>query len=187
MLDCKEVHGCMQLIKYGHLSGNVATHTNCAGDTWYTDLCKTVIEKELLDEKMRMEDLMVTCEVNEGSVLFLNNLIPHCSLDNFSEQVRWSLDLRWQNNGNVCGFEPSRYPLKIRDKRDKDYKCKWEEWSNANRLKYIRDQVQDDLKASLKQSFDPHIGGPWMEQWELVNENGHTQWYFDNKAAEHDN
>ena len=33
-----------------------------------------------------------------------------------------------------------------------------------NKLKYIiRDQVQDDLKASLKQSFDPHIGGPWME------------------------
>ena len=173
----------MQLVKYGHLSGNVATHTNCSGDTWYTDLCQSIIEKELLSDK-NMDDLVVNCEVNEGSVLFLNNLVPHRSLDNFSDQVRWSLDLRWQNNGLPCGFEPSRYPLKIKDKMDEDYKCKWEEWTKHNRISLIKDQVQDDLRAALGQSFDPHIGGPWMEQWELVNQNGHTQWYFNNKAAE---
>ena len=172
----------MQLVKYGHLTGNVATHTNCSGDTWYTDLCKTMIEKELLNGES-MEDLVVDCEVNEGSVLFLNNLIPHRSLDNFSDQVRWSLDLRWQNNGLPCGFEPVRNPLKIKDKRDKQFKCDWDQWTKVNRIKYV-DTADNDLKESLRQSFDPHIGGPWMEKWELVNENGHTQWYFNNKKAE---
>ena len=62
MLDCKELHGCMQLVKHGHLSGNVATHTNCSGDTWYTDLCQSIIEKELLDGKDDMDDLVVEIE-----------------------------------------------------------------------------------------------------------------------------
>ena len=41
------------------------------------------------------EQTVVTCEVPFGSVLFLNNLIPHKSTENYSQNIRWSLDLRW--------------------------------------------------------------------------------------------
>ena len=41
------------------------------------------------------EQTVATCEVPFGSVLFFNNLIPHQSMENYSETIRWSLDLRW--------------------------------------------------------------------------------------------
>ena len=41
------------------------------------------------------EKTIVTCEVPFGSVLLLNNLIPHKSTENYSQNIRWSLDLRW--------------------------------------------------------------------------------------------
>jgi len=44
------------------------------------------------------EQTVVTCEVPFGSVLFLNNLIPHKSLENYSQNIRWSLDLRWYHD-----------------------------------------------------------------------------------------
>ena len=51
-----------------------------------------------------LERDLVTCEVPFGSVLLLNNLIPHRSLPNYSDRVRWSLDLRWQRAGEPNGF-----------------------------------------------------------------------------------
>lgn len=47
---------------------------------------------------------LVTCEVPKGSVLFLNNLIPHRSLNNASDKIRWSFDLRWQRSNEPDGF-----------------------------------------------------------------------------------
>jgi len=32
-----------------------------------------------------------------GSVLFMTNLTPHASFENHTDQVRWSLDLRYQS------------------------------------------------------------------------------------------
>ena len=34
---------------------------------------------------------IATCEVPFGGILFLNNAIPHRSLENYSNKIRWSL------------------------------------------------------------------------------------------------
>ena len=52
------------MVSGAHKLGRTATHTCCAGDTWYVDLAEE--ERDI-----------VTCEVPFGGVLFLNNSIPH--------------------------------------------------------------------------------------------------------------
>ncbi len=52
----------------------------------------------------------VVCEVPKGSVLLLNNLIPHRSLANNSSNIRWSLDLRWQRPTEPNGFHGLKVP-----------------------------------------------------------------------------
>lgn len=47
---------------------------------------------------------VLTCEVPLGGVLFLNNILPHRSLNNMSDEIRWSLDLRWQRWDEPAGF-----------------------------------------------------------------------------------
>ena len=78
-----------------------AKHTCCAGDTWYVDLEEEEIEQTL---GVSVERDLVTCEVPFGGVLFLNNSIPHRSLENYSDKIRWSLDLRWQHPDKSNGF-----------------------------------------------------------------------------------
>ena len=39
----------------------------------------------------------IPMEMRAGDVLFLTNLTPHASFENHSDQVRWSVDLRYQN------------------------------------------------------------------------------------------
>lgn len=83
----------MQVLSGGHRSGVVCKHNCCAGGTWYVELPTDEMEKSL---NIPVNDkTVVTCEVPFGSVLFLNNLIPHRSLENYSKNIRWSLDLRW--------------------------------------------------------------------------------------------
>lgn len=67
----------------------------------YVDLSRDKMVEEL---GVDPEENGVVCEVPLGSVLLLNNLIPHRSLDNMSNAVRWSLDLRWQDPGQPTGF-----------------------------------------------------------------------------------
>lgn len=85
--------GCLQMLSGGHRSGTVCQHNCCAGGTWYIELPVTEMEKTL--NTPVNEKTVVTCEVPFGSVLLFNNLIPHRSLENSSEKIRWSLDLRW--------------------------------------------------------------------------------------------
>jgi hypothetical protein len=46
-----------------------------------------------------------------GGVLFLSNLTPHCSKENTTDVVRWSLDLRYQNADipNNTGQDPEAF------------------------------------------------------------------------------
>ena len=39
----------------------------------------------------------IPMEMKAGDVLFMTNLTPHASFENHSEQVRWSVDLRYQS------------------------------------------------------------------------------------------
>ncbi len=81
------------MLRGGHRSGRTAKHNCCAGGTWYVELPEQEMASTL--EIPVNEQTVATCEVPFGSVLFLNNLIPHKSLENYSQNIRWSLDLRW--------------------------------------------------------------------------------------------
>ena len=95
----------------------LAVHTCCWANTWYIELAAEVAEKTLNCDMRPHEEGgdVVTVPVPKGSVtvdasyplldccvrsiLLFNNLIPHQSLENHSEGVRWSFDLRWQVRG----------------------------------------------------------------------------------------
>ena len=85
--------GCLQMLSGGHRLGITCNHNCCAGGTWYVEVAEDEMASKLkipVNEKS-----VITCEVPFGSVIFFNNLIPHRSLENFSQNIRWSLDLRW--------------------------------------------------------------------------------------------
>jgi len=170
LLNATKQNGCMQIIKYGHLNGNIATHTGVSGNTWYIDLHETIIKKEIFEnENINLNDYIETCEVNEQSILLLNNLIPHRSLQNYSQQIRWSLDLRWQNPFQHCGFDDKTI-LPLRLKNDPHYIPNWEDWGLQSR--------HQSYNTEKEEIMDTTISGPWMENWELVHENKHTDAYF---------
>src|SRR4029453_17625261 len=51
----------------------------------------------------------ITTEVPLGGAVLLTNLTPHCSTPNYSDIVRWSVDLRYQGaeTPNNVGLWPS--------------------------------------------------------------------------------
>ena len=67
------------MVRGGHRTGRMATHTGCWEDTWYVMLSEEEIEKTL-DVNMKTD--VVTCPVPFGGMLLFNNLIPHRSLNN---------------------------------------------------------------------------------------------------------
>ena len=86
------------MLRGGHRSGITMKHNCCAGGTWYVELPVEEMESTL---KCKLDDkTVVTCEIPFGSVLLFNNLIPHRSTENFSDNIRWSLDLRWSYQSN---------------------------------------------------------------------------------------
>ena len=111
------------MVSGAHKLGRTATHTCCAGDTWYVDLAEDEMERTL---GVNLERDIVTCEVPFGGVLFLNNSIPHRSLENFSDKIRWSLDLRWQHPDKPNGFHGLKESIPMRKANDPNYKIDWE-------------------------------------------------------------
>ena len=85
--------GCLQILRGGHRPGVTCNHNCCVGGTWYVE-----VPEEEMAAKLKIpvnDQTVITCEVPFGSVIFFNNLIPHRSLENYSQNIRWSLDLRW--------------------------------------------------------------------------------------------
>ncbi len=116
------------MIPEGHKVGTTLTHTYCAGDTWYVDLPESEIEKAY---NINAQKAAVNCEVPFGGLVFLNNCIPHRSLENFSDKVRWSLDLRWQDPSKPVGFHGLKDALPMRKEGQPDYNINWEGIANV--------------------------------------------------------
>jgi hypothetical protein len=85
-------------------------------------------------------------------------LIPHRSTENFSEQIRWSVDLRWQRPGEPSGFEAVQECILMRTARDPTYQIDWTHWAKQNRIADALDQKPAD-------PFDPTVTGPWLHRW----------------------
>jgi hypothetical protein len=136
---------------------------------------------------------VVTCEVPFGSVLFLNNLIPHKSTENYSQNIRWSLDLRWQNPNEPNGFYGLKDNILMAKSDDENFKPDWNEWAKINRTKLQEAALQESIKNQIpelkeKEDDDPYdttIAGPWMHNWPIVHHNRHTAKLTTNTSSWH--
>ena len=155
-LDVNQNNGCMQVIPGGHDPSRVLDHKleKKAGvkDSWYL----YIEDKNIPDEKI------VTCEMKAGSVLFLHQLIPHRSLENQSEDVRWSVDLRFQNPKDEAGFHTGLVdPIIMRKSDDLNYTANWDEWFKGYGEEHTK------FRGSIhKDKFDSTVDGTWLKRWD---------------------
>jgi ectoine hydroxylase-related dioxygenase (phytanoyl-CoA dioxygenase family) len=160
LVDANEVNGCMQVIRGGHNPPRVFSHklekTRGHQDSWYL----------YIEEADLPEGEIVTCAMEKGSVLLLNNLIPHRSTENLSDIIRWSIDLRWQRPGEPSGMEGIKEPILMRTFGNPNYKPNWEEWSAVSRQVGLHD-VLAERNRPVSES-DAKVSGPWMNRWERL-------------------
>jgi len=186
LVDTSLHNGCMQVIRGAHRSGITANHACCVGGTWYTEVTPEELEATLGCD---LGKDIVTCEVPLGSVLLLNNLIPHRSLENQSDGVRWSLDLRWQRGGEPNGFMRVKDSVLMKPAGDFaawNGKVDWGDWAVVERtalqeralsnseLDFVKEAGQAEDRYDEDPQLDTTIAGPWMTNWSLIHHNRHT-------------
>lgn len=175
LLDANETNGCMQMVKGGHRPAKVAKHTCCWAGTWYTELDEKEMEKSL---GVNMAEDLVTCPVPYGGMVLINNMIPHRSLSNTSNDIRWSMDLRWQRADKPPGFS-GKDGIRLRSSTDPNLVIDWDSYLNVNKR-----HTEHGRKFHLvKDEFDTTIVGEWMLKWEITNTNRHTDRFFKDKKA----
>lgn len=152
-LDANTVNGCIQVVRGGHRSGAVVRHRleNKVGDpdSWYL----------YIDEADLPPGEIVTCEMKRGSVLFLNQLIPHRSLENHSDVIRWSVDLRWQDPRLETGDQGGAGVFVMRKGDDVTFRPDWTAWMARQREGYERQRGLE------KDPFSSKVSGLWMDRW----------------------
>ena len=152
-LDANAVNGGLQVLRGGHRPGSVARHRleNSVGDkkSWYL----------YIDETDLPPGDVVTCEMKLGSVLFLNQLIPHRSLENRSDKVRWSVDLRWQDPKLPSGDQGGAGVIVMRKADDPAFTVDWDAWAMEQRKAY------EKARGLSGATFDTTVSGMWMDRW----------------------
>lgn len=93
LVDATVENGCMELLP-GAWKGGYLTHHAAEGTTIRPDLFPDIPPRAV--------------PVRKGGVVFMHRYTPHRSTPNYSDHVRWSLDLRYQPNGVPTGrpFHP---------------------------------------------------------------------------------
>jgi phytanoyl-CoA hydroxylase len=87
--DATEENGCLCVIPGSHRTGLV-THCTAKG---------VVIPEALLESEG------IALPIRSGSAIFMHRLTKHASLNNDSNSIRWSFDLRYQPTGQPTGRE----------------------------------------------------------------------------------
>ena len=88
-------NGCLQIIPRTHETGLMQHHI------------KQGLGTVIIDEAMP-EDEQLTLPMKKGDVLLMHKETPHRSTPNLADNVRWSMDLRYQETGTPTGrpFHP---------------------------------------------------------------------------------
>eukprot|EP00095_Tigriopus_kingsejongensis_P003043 maker-scaffold971_size75022-snap-gene-0.7 protein:Tk03043 transcript:maker-scaffold971_size75022-snap-gene-0.7-mRNA-1 annotation:"phytanoyl- dioxygenase domain-containing protein 1 homolog" len=94
-MDTARHNGGMQVVRGTHKKGVLGDHHCCSGGTWYIEMDEDVIEETF---ECNIAQDAFECVVPKGSILFFSNALVHRSFPNPSEHIRWSMDLRWQND-----------------------------------------------------------------------------------------
>ena len=159
LIDANEENGTLQVIKGAHRLGRVLPHAlenkKANKASWYL----------YIDDADLPPGEVVTCNMPMGSVLLFNQLLPHRSTENFSDRIRWSVDLRWQRPGEKSGMEGIKSPILMRTGSDPGYQINWSEWAKHSRHP---SEGALDKAVEMKDEFNAMVTGPWMDRWAAV-------------------
>ncbi len=95
--DCPEERGCLIAVPKSHKRHELSIH--CPGDGIASE---NYIPESLLADDTGKKDF-VTLPCKRGSVVLLNQFTQHAALENSSDVLRWSFDLRWNKIGQATG------------------------------------------------------------------------------------
>ena len=109
LMDVDEENGCLQVRPGVHKSKTIYW-------AYGSDLPK--------------DDEAVILPMKKGDVLIFHKLTPHGSGPNSTDQVRWSMDLRYQQTGYPSP-RPEWPSATVRSRRDPASETKYEEWRDA--------------------------------------------------------
>ncbi|MDB6094397.1 MAG: phytanoyl-CoA dioxygenase-like isoform [Verrucomicrobia bacterium] len=100
-VDASAENGCMEILPRAH-RGKVAPH-HTGGNADFL-----VIKDEDLPGDPRAA---ITAACPRGGAVFMTNRTPHCSTPNYSDHIRWSVDLRYKaaDVPNNVGIEPAGF------------------------------------------------------------------------------
>jgi ectoine hydroxylase-related dioxygenase (phytanoyl-CoA dioxygenase family) len=102
--EATEANGCLCVVPRNHQVG-LLRH------------CMTEQGTKPLPERFFDAERMLPLPMKPGSALFMNRMTPHCSLPNDSEDIRWSMDLRYNPTGQPTG-RPEFPGFVARSRRD---------------------------------------------------------------------
>ena len=157
LLDVDADLGCLQVIRGGHLPVGNAPHKveKKFGDprSWYL----------YIDENDLPSGEIVTCAMRRGSVLLIDENMPHRGLVNRTDRVRWALDIRWQKPSDPTGLEGvlMRGPS-MRRSAEPGFYPDVEGWAKLEREKYDAWVKRDGFD-----SLEGGIDGAWyFARWD---------------------
>jgi hypothetical protein len=104
--DATEENGCLVVVPQNHRVG-LLQH------------CPSPILGNHIPDRYFDAERGVPQPMKRGSALFMHRKTPHCSLPNNSEDVRWSMDLRYNPTGQPTG-RPEFPGFVARSRRDPD-------------------------------------------------------------------
>ncbi|KAL4238057.1 hypothetical protein ACF0H5_002768 [Mactra antiquata] len=174
LLDANVDNGCLQMAEGGHRSGHTAKHQCCWGGTWYVQLDEEEMKTKL---GVNPEKDIKSCPVPFGGMVLFNNLTPHRSLPNVSNDIRWSLDLRWQRASDPDGLWGLKKPVVMRTKDNPNLEIDWTDFDAVDRHSQQKKSVEEDLDNTEDPDFDTTLPGPWMKKWEIIHMNKHVERY----------
>ena len=155
LTDVTTEKGALQVVRGGHKSGRLLRHHI------HRRIADAHSSFLYIEEEELPAGEVVTCEMPIGSVALLNQLVPHRSLENHSDEVRWSLDFRWQRPDQPSGQEGILDPIVMRRGDDPQFRPDWADWLAAYR------KVHDGYRGkSTRDEFDAAYDGYWLKRWE---------------------
>ncbi|XP_021367412.1 uncharacterized protein LOC110459466 [Mizuhopecten yessoensis] len=107
-------------------------------------------------------------------VLF-SNVIPHRSLPNTTNQIRWTVDLRWQRLDCPSGLWGLKEKIAMRSSDNPNLDIDWETFDSVDRNAQQKASVAGQTEGADDPDLDTTITGPWMKQWEIVHMNRHVK------------
>lgn len=90
IVDATEENGCLCVVPRNHRSG-LLQH------------CVSATKGNYLPDKNFDVERAIPLPMKRGSALFMHRKTPHCSLSNNSDDIRWSMDLRYNPIGQPTG------------------------------------------------------------------------------------